>query len=48
MSEIPVDFEQVEALGISREAYDEILDIVGRIPTIDEIILMMRPVSDIG
>lgn len=37
MSEIPVDFEQVEALGISREAYDEILDIVGRIPTIDEI-----------
>ena len=37
MSETAVDFEQVEALGISREAYDEILDIVGRIPTIDEI-----------
>ena len=37
MSELPVDFEQVEALGISREAYDEILDIVGRIPTMEEI-----------
>ncbi len=37
MSEQPVDFEQVEALGISREAYDEVLDIVGRIPTLDEI-----------
>ena len=37
MSELPIDFEQVEALGISREAYDEILDIVGRIPTIDEL-----------
>ena len=37
MSEQPVDFEQVEALGISREAYDEILDIVGRIPTMEEL-----------
>lgn len=37
MSETAIDFEQVEALGISREAYDEILDIVGRIPTIEEI-----------
>lgn len=37
MSELPVDFEQVEALGISREAYDEILDIVGRIPTMEEL-----------
>ena len=37
MSELPVNFEQVEALGISREAYDEILDIVGRIPTIEEL-----------
>ncbi len=37
MSEQAVDFDQVEALGISRQAYDEILDIVGRIPTIDEL-----------
>ena len=37
MAEQPIDFEQVEALGISREAYDEILDIVGRIPTIEEL-----------
>ena len=37
MSELPVDFEQVEALGISREAYDEVLDIVGRIPTMEEL-----------
>lgn len=37
MAEIPVDFEQVEALGISREAYDEILDIVGRIPSMEEL-----------
>lgn len=37
MPEQPIDFEQVEALGISRQAYDEILDIVGRIPTIDEL-----------
>lgn len=37
MSETPIDFEQVEALGISREAYDEILDIVGRIPTMEEL-----------
>ena len=32
-----IDFEQVEALGISREAYDEVLDIVGRIPTMEEL-----------
>ena len=37
MTEQPVNFEQVEALGISREAYDEVLDIVGCIPTIDEL-----------
>ena len=37
MNEPAVDFEQVEALGISREAYDEILDIVGRIPTMEEL-----------
>lgn len=37
MADQPIDFEQVEALGISREAYDEVLDIVGRIPTIDEL-----------
>ena len=37
MAEQPIDFEQVEALGISREAYDEVLDIVGRIPTMEEL-----------
>ena len=37
MNNPPIDFEQVEALGISREAYDEVLDIIGRIPTIDEL-----------
>lgn len=37
MSEQPIDFEQIEALGISREAYDEVLDIVGRIPTMEEL-----------
>lgn len=37
MSEQQLDYEQVEALGISREAYDEVLDIVGRIPTIEEL-----------
>ncbi len=37
MPEQPIDFEQVEALGISRQAYDEILDIVGRIPTLEEL-----------
>ena len=37
MPEQTIDFEQVEALGISREAYDEVLDIVGRIPTMEEL-----------
>ena len=37
MPEQPIDFEQVEALGISREAYDEVLDIVGRIPSMEEL-----------
>ena len=32
-----VDYEQAEALGITREAYDQVLDIVGRIPTVDEV-----------
>lgn len=32
-----IDFEQVEAMGISRQAYDEVLDIIGRQPTIDEL-----------
>ena len=41
MSEQPVDFEQAEALGISREAYDEVLDIVGRIPTLDELTTLL-------
>lgn len=37
MSEQTIDFEQVEAMGISRPAYDEVLDIIGRQPTIDEL-----------
>ena len=37
MTEQPIDFEQVEAMGISREAFDEVLDIVGRIPTMEEL-----------
>ena len=32
-----IDYEQAEALGISHEAYDEVLDIVGRIPTMEEL-----------
>lgn len=32
-----VDFETAEAMGISRQAFDEVLDIVGRQPTIDEL-----------
>ena len=30
MNEPQIDYTQAEALGISREAYDEVLDIVGR------------------
>lgn len=41
MSEQTVDYEQAEALGISHEAYDEVLDIVGRIPTVDELSTLM-------
>lgn len=37
MSEPVIDFEQVEAMGISRQAFDEVLDIIGRQPTIDEL-----------
>lgn len=37
MSEPVIDFEQVEALGISRQAYDEVLDILGHQPSIDEL-----------
>lgn len=37
MSELQIDYSYAEALGISHEAYDEVLDIVGRIPTIDEL-----------
>ena len=37
MSEQTIDFEQVEAMGISRQAFDEVLDIIGRQPTIDEL-----------
>ncbi len=32
-----VDFEIAEAMGISRQAFDEVLDIVGHQPTIDEL-----------
>ena len=37
MSEQQIDYEQAEALGISREAFDEVLDIVGHIPTIEQL-----------
>ncbi len=37
MGEAAVDFDQVEAMGISRQAYDEVLDIIGHQPTIDEL-----------
>lgn len=37
MNEQQIGYEQAEAMGISREAYDEVLDIVGRIPTIEEL-----------
>ena len=37
MDEHAIDFEQVEAMGISRQAYDEVLDILGHQPTIDEL-----------
>jgi len=37
MSEQAVDFEQVEAMGVSRPAYDEVLDILGHAPSIDEL-----------
>ena len=37
MDEPVVDFEQVEAMGISRQAYDEVLDILGHQPSIDEL-----------
>ena len=37
MNEPTIDFEQVEAMGISRQAFDEVLDIVGRQRTIDEL-----------
>ncbi|MBR4506418.1 MAG: hypothetical protein IKP21_06560 [Bacteroidales bacterium] len=37
MAEQQIDYEQAETLGISHEAYDEVLDIIGRIPTIDEL-----------
>lgn len=35
--ETQINYEQAEALGISHEAYDEVLDIVGRIPTMEEL-----------
>ena len=37
MSEPVVDFSIVEAMGISRQAYDEVLDIIGRQPSIEEL-----------
>ena len=37
MSDGVLDYERAEALGVSREAYDEVLDIVGRQPTVDEL-----------
>ena len=37
MDEQLVSFEAVEAMGVSRAAYDEVLAILGRQPTLDEI-----------
>lgn len=37
MSEPTVSYEQAEALGVSREAFDEVLAVVGHMPTIDEL-----------
>lgn len=37
MPEQQIDYEQAESLGISREAYDEVLDIVGHIPTMEQL-----------
>ena len=37
MPEQQIDYEQAESLGISREAYDEVLDIVGCIPTMEQL-----------
>lgn len=37
MSEGAVDFVQAEGLGISRQAFDEVLDILGRQPTMDDL-----------
>ena len=37
MTERQIDYSEAEALGISRDAYDEVLEIVGRIPTIEEL-----------
>ena len=37
MNEEIIDFEKVEAMGVSREAFDEVLDILGHQPTLDEL-----------
>lgn len=37
MPDQQIDYEQAEALGISHEAYDQVLDIVGHIPSVDEL-----------
>lgn len=36
-----VDFEQAEALGVSRQAFDEILDILGRHPSPDDLATLL-------
>ena len=35
--EQPVDFEQAESMGVSRPAYDEVADILGHLPSLDEL-----------
>ena len=37
MTELPIDYEQAEPLGISHEAYDEVVAIVGHLPTMSEL-----------
>ncbi|MBQ9417698.1 MAG: hypothetical protein IJU19_03875 [Bacteroidales bacterium] len=41
MTDKPVDFEQAASMGISHEAYDEIVGIVGRIPTMSELATLL-------
>lgn len=41
MAEGEIDFEQAEAMGVSHEAYDEVVSLVGHIPTMDELATLL-------